>query len=144
MAFQEGHATKTYHKKAYPAIDPTRPELSAKGKTIVITGGGTGIGAETAVYFARAGASRIALLGRREQPLLDTKARIEAESPGTKILAIPTDVVKQSDVDAAFEKIASGGKINVLVSNAAVVGYMGRIDTVTVPSSSRPIPPPRI
>jgi hypothetical protein len=49
--------TKTSHKTAYPAISPTRPELTAKGKTIVITGGGTGIGAETALYFAKAGAA---------------------------------------------------------------------------------------
>ena len=65
--------TKTYHKATYPALDPTRPELSAKGKSIVITGGGTGIGAETAKYFAKAGASLIALLGRREEPLVTTR-----------------------------------------------------------------------
>jgi len=36
--------TKTYHHEAYPAIDPARPDLSARGKTILITGGGKGIG----------------------------------------------------------------------------------------------------
>jgi hypothetical protein len=31
--------TKTWHKTSYPAISPTRKELSAVGKTVVITGG---------------------------------------------------------------------------------------------------------
>lgn len=33
--------TKTYHTKPYPAISHDRPELSLKGKTVLITGGGT-------------------------------------------------------------------------------------------------------
>ncbi|KAA8568229.1 hypothetical protein EYC84_008613 [Monilinia fructicola] len=56
--------TSTWHSKTYPSLSPTRPELSAKGKSVLITGGGSGIGAETALYFATAGASRIALLGQ--------------------------------------------------------------------------------
>lgn len=34
--------TKTWHTASYPAISPSRPELSAKGKTVVITGGVSG------------------------------------------------------------------------------------------------------
>ena len=124
--------TKTYHKTTYPSLDPTRKELSARGKTIVITGGGTGIGAEAAKYFAKAGASRIGILGRREQPLLETKAAIEAENPGTKVLAIPTDVSKKSEVDAAFAKVAGDEKVDVLVSNAAVIGSLGSIADLSV------------
>ena len=119
--------TKTFHKTTYPSLDPTRKELSAQGKTIVITGAGTGIGAEVAKYFAKAGASRIGILGRREQPLLDTKTAIEAENPRTQVLAIPTDVSKKSEVDAAFAKVAGDGKVDVLVSNAAVIGALGPI-----------------
>lgn len=119
--------TKNFHKTVYPSIDPTRPELSAKGKTIIITGGGTGIGAETAKYFAKAGAARIGILGRRSQPLLDTKAAIEAQSPSTDVLAFPTDITKKNEVDAAFVKVAGDGEIHVLVSNAAVIGVQGRI-----------------
>ena len=114
--------TPTWHTKSYPSLSPNRPELSAKGKTVVITGGGSGIGAETAQYFAAAGASRIALLGRREQPLLNTKASIEGQFPGIQVFAKSTDVTKKSEVELAFATFLGDGKVNVLVSNAAVIG----------------------
>ncbi|TVY37448.1 Short chain dehydrogenase [Lachnellula occidentalis] len=114
--------TPTWHTKTHPSISPTRPELSAKGKTVVITGGGTGIGAETAHHFAEAGASRIALLGRRQQPLLDTKASIEHKFGNVEVFVAAADVTKKSEVDAAFATFVGNGKINVLVSNAATVG----------------------
>ncbi|KAF1981557.1 NAD(P)-binding protein [Aulographum hederae CBS 113979] len=116
-------ATKTWHSKPHPAISPSRPELSAKGKTIVVTGGGTGIGAATAHSFAEAGASRIALLGRREQPLLDTKASIQQKFPGVDVFTASTDVTKKDSVEAAFSAfVGADGKIDVLVSNAAIMG----------------------
>jgi NAD(P)-dependent dehydrogenase (short-subunit alcohol dehydrogenase family) len=123
--------TKTYHKTAYPSIDPTRPELSAKGKTISITGAGTGIGAATANAFAQAGASRIAIFGRRGNPLLNTKNEIEAEYPNTEIPAIPTDVSNNDEVDAIFAKLAGEGKIDILVSNAAILGNKGLVTNLT-------------
>jgi NAD(P)-dependent dehydrogenase (short-subunit alcohol dehydrogenase family) len=89
---------------------------------VVVTGGGTGIGAETARYFAEAGASRIALFGRREQPLLDTKASIEHKFPNVEVFVASTDVTKKSEVDAAFAKFVDDGKIHVLVSCAAMIG----------------------
>jgi NAD(P)-dependent dehydrogenase (short-subunit alcohol dehydrogenase family) len=89
---------------------------------VVVTGGGTGIGAETARYFAEAGASRIALLVRREQPLLDTKASIEHKFADVEVFVASTDVTKKSEVDAAFAKFVGDGKIHVLISNAAMIG----------------------
>lgn len=114
--------TATWHATAYPSISPTLPALSAAGKTILITGGGTGIGAETALSFAAAGASRIALLGRREAPLLETKTSIETQYPSVEVIATATDVTQKSAVDAAFAAVAGGGAIDVLVSNAAIIG----------------------
>lgn len=89
---------------------------------MIVTGGGTGIGAETARYFAIAGAARIALLGRREQPLLDTKASIEHKFADVEVFVASTDVTKKSEVDAAFAKFVGDGKIHVLVSGVAMTG----------------------
>lgn len=114
--------TSKYHSTIYQTIDPTRPELSAKGKNVIITGGGTGIGAETALYFAKAGAARIAILGRRKQPLLDTKATIERQFPSVEVFVAPTDVTIKDEVDTAFSNFVGHGKIHVVVSGAAKTG----------------------
>ena len=51
--------TKTWHDDTYPAIDPQkRPELRLDGKTIVISGGGAGVGRGLTQAFANAGAKK--------------------------------------------------------------------------------------
>lgn len=122
--------TSKWHTETYQSISPSRPELSAKDKTVVVTGGGTGIGAETARSFAEAGASRVALLGRREQPLLDTKASIEHKFPYVEVFVVPTDVTNQEQVEAAFSKFAGDRRIDVLISNAAVIGAQEAVGDV--------------
>lgn len=122
--------TSTWHSNTYQSLSPTRPELSAKGKAILVTGGGTGIGAETAAYFAEAGASRIALLGRREQPLVDTKASINQKFPDVEVYIAPTDITNKEQVDAAFEEFVGNGKLHVLVSNAATIGPQNAVQDV--------------
>ncbi|KAF2759900.1 NAD(P)-binding protein [Pseudovirgaria hyperparasitica] len=114
--------TAKFHSTTYPTLNPERPELSAKGKSVLITGGGTGIGAETAKYFAAAGAPRIALLGRREQPLLETKAALEQKHPGLEVFVAATDVTKKDQVDEAFLKFAGKSGLDVVVSGAAIIG----------------------
>ncbi|KAK4496639.1 hypothetical protein PRZ48_012621 [Zasmidium cellare] len=120
--------TTKWHSNTYPSISPSRLELSAKGKVVLVTGGGTGIGAETARSFAEAGASRIALLGRREQPLLDTKATIEKQYPGVEVFTAPTDVTNKSQMDDAFKRFAGNGTIDVVVSNAALTGPLDSVE----------------
>ncbi|OQE41881.1 hypothetical protein PENCOP_c004G07035 [Penicillium coprophilum] len=130
MAVPFPSPTTKWHTKAYQSISPDRPELSAKGKTLVVTGGGTGIGSETARHFAEAGVSRIALLGRREQPLLETKASIENKFPQIEVFVAPTDITNKDQVDAAFVEFAIEGSIDILVSNAAIIGPQEGIGNV--------------
>lgn len=132
--------TKSWHSKPYPFISPTRPELSARGKNIVITGGGTGIGQATGVAFAKAGAKSIAILGRRADKLEASEAAILAAvaSEGTTTTTTTTtvlhetvDLLDRAQTAAAFDSIARkvGGKIDVLVSNAGLAGDVGPMAT---------------
>ncbi len=91
------------------------PEANA-GKVALVTGGGTGIGAATALELARTGAS-VAICGRRPEPLQAVRASIEAF--GGSCLTVPTDVREPDQVealvDAALERF---GVIDLLVNNA--------------------------
>jgi NAD(P)-dependent dehydrogenase (short-subunit alcohol dehydrogenase family) len=115
-------ATAKWHDNTYDSISATRPELSVSGKSVIVTGGGTGIGAETAFAFATAGASRIAILGRREQPLLDTKVRIQQDYPNVEVFTASADIGNKEEINAAFDNFSGQGKIDILISNAAVAG----------------------
>lgn len=112
--------TKTFHTKPYPAIDPSRPELSTAGKVILITGGGSGIGPRIVHAFAVSGATKISILGRTASSLLQTKREVEAAYPGVEVLTYVADLVGQAAINAAFAatKLAFG-PIDILISNAA-------------------------
>ncbi|OCL02477.1 NAD(P)-binding protein [Glonium stellatum] len=112
--------TKLSHSESYPAISPSRPELSVKDKAVVITGGGSGIGASIAKAFAAGGSTKIAIISRTEKNLLATKHAIEEEFLGTEVLAVPADITNARQVDDAFLKISQTfDKIDVLVCNSA-------------------------
>jgi len=112
--------TKLSHSESYPAISPSRPELSVKGKAVVITGGGSGIGASIAKAFASGGSTKIAIISRTEKNLLATKHAIEEEFIGTEVLAVSADITNVRQVEDAFLKISqSFKKIDVLVCNSA-------------------------
>ena len=91
------------------------PDANA-GKVALVTGGGSGIGASTALELARTGASLV-ICGRRAEPLATVQAAIEAA--GGACLAVPTDVREPDQVaslvEAALDRF---GAIDVLVNNA--------------------------
>jgi NAD(P)-dependent dehydrogenase (short-subunit alcohol dehydrogenase family) len=96
--------------------DPFRPGLLS-GKTTVITGGGTGLGQSMALRLAGLGA-RVAVLGRRPDPLNETADRIR--KAGGTAAAVPCDVREPEAVRAAFDAVEKElGPPNQLINNAA-------------------------
>jgi NAD(P)-dependent dehydrogenase (short-subunit alcohol dehydrogenase family) len=87
------------------------------GKTALVTGGGTGIGAEIAAGYAALGAD-VAVLSRNQDHLRAAAARVEAA--GRRALVLPCDVRHPEQVAAATEAMVTEfGRIDVLVNSAA-------------------------
>lgn len=88
--------------------------MRLKGAHALITGGGTGIGAAIARALTAEGA-KLTLVGRREQPLVQTSAGIEGAAFAT------ADVTDRGQVAAAFAAArAAHGPVTILVNNAGV------------------------
>ena len=96
-------------------------------KVVVVTGSGTGIGQAIAKRFAENGAS-IILLGRRKEPLEQTRSELEkiVASTGSKgkIRIFPgVDVSDEIAITNMFSTISNElGPIDILVNNAGVSG----------------------
>ena len=122
--------TKTYHRTTYPKIDPTRPELSTKGKNIVITGGGSGLGKHIARAFGNSGTTNLALISRTESTLLKTKNEIEKESPSTRVWIYVADMVDATSIEKALAAYAHdiNGAVDILVANAAFLADLVPIE----------------
>jgi len=89
-----------------------------KGKTIIITGGGTGLGKSMAVRFAELGANLV-LTSRRQDVLDETSAEIK-EATGAKILTVAADIRSPEQVaDMVAQSVSRFKKIDGLLNNAA-------------------------
>jgi NAD(P)-dependent dehydrogenase (short-subunit alcohol dehydrogenase family) len=123
--------TPTIHNDTYPAIDPTKVNLS--GKNVLITGASKGIGRAIAISYARAGASSIAILARSEDALhqvaLDIlKAARSAKRPPPKIMACTVDVTsRQSVEETAVDVEKAFGHLDFLIHNA---GYLEKFTPI--------------
>ena len=95
-----------------------------KGLSVLITGGGSGIGEGVARYYTERGA-RVTICGRRQEKIDAVAAEL-----GSSCIAVKADVTDTSDrskaVDAA---VTHGGKLDLLVSNAGNM-YRGEVDTL--------------
>lgn len=82
--------------------------MSFRGKRVLITGGGSGTGADLARGFAEAGAE-VVIAGRRA----DALARVAARFPGMR--TVPADVTDEASVRAMF---AASGPCDIVIANA--------------------------
>src|SRR3954471_6673373 len=87
------------------------------GKRILVTGGGSGLGAAMARRFVELGAELI-ICGRRLELLETTAAQIRSDIGG-KITAIRCDIRDGAAVDAMLDQVWREAPLDVLVNNAA-------------------------
>lgn len=88
-----------------------------KGKSIIITGGGTGLGKSMATRFAELGANLV--ITSRRQEVIDSTAE-ELRKYGTKVLAITCDVRDPEQVnDMVSQTVSELGQVDILLNNAA-------------------------
>jgi NAD(P)-dependent dehydrogenase (short-subunit alcohol dehydrogenase family) len=99
------------------------------GKTMLITGGGTGIGKGTAEYFLERGA-RVTIAGPDQAILDGAVAELIRKAGSNSIRAILCDVREEDQVQAAVELAADGGNLDIMFANAGT-GLPGPVQLLT-------------
>ena len=95
-----------------PLSLPTGVNIDLRGKTVLLTGASSGIGAAAAEKFAAAGSTVIAV-ARRAELLEELAGRITAA--GGQARALPCDLADLDAIDALCESV---GPVDILVNNA--------------------------
>uniref|UniRef100_U5EYA8 Putative reductase n=1 Tax=Corethrella appendiculata TaxID=1370023 RepID=U5EYA8_9DIPT len=95
--------------------------MNFAGKVVLITGASSGIGAATAVQFAKLGAS-LSLTGRKLENLTKVADDCEKFGANQKPLLVVADVTKEEDVVRIMdETLKKYQKLDVLVNNAGII-----------------------
>ncbi|KAH9825846.1 NAD-P-binding protein [Teratosphaeria destructans] len=115
--------TPSIHNDTYDFINPTRVDLS--NRAVLITGASKGIGRATALSYARAGASYIAIAARSSLDSLEGELEEAAKKAGRaspKVLALQQDVTDNASVEKTVEDVEEiFGRLDIVISNA---GYL--------------------
>jgi NADP-dependent 3-hydroxy acid dehydrogenase YdfG len=121
--------TTQVHSDTYPAIDPTKADLT--GKAVYVSGASRGIGKAIAISYAKAGASFIAVSARSNLTEVENdikKAATEAGRKSPQTLSIKVDVTDPESVKNVRTEIEKAfGKLDIVVNNAAIIGDLTRI-----------------
>lgn len=116
--------TPTLHRSPYPFLSPSSPANSAaaEGKIILITGGGTGIGAAAAKTWTQAGASGIVLVGRRPNLLEDISSELRSVNGKVQVLVVKADISLPDETEIVFVKTKEefGRTADIVLANAGV------------------------
>lgn len=83
--------------------------MTIAGRRVLVTGGGSGAGADLALGFARAGAAEVVICGRRVSALEATAAQHPA------IRALACDVTDEASVKELY---AQAGRVDIVIANA--------------------------
>src|SRR5437870_5285981 len=94
-----------------------------RGKVAVVTGAGSGIGRALALRLAAEG-MRLVVADVNSEALAGVERELRAG--GHEVLAMPTDVAQEADVERLAERAyAAYGAVHLLCNNAGVVGRFG-------------------
>jgi len=108
------------------------------GKTVLVTGASSGIGAATAVLFARGGANVILLARRKDALATVSEACLAAHKEsglqqGGKFVTIPLDVSDKQQIAALWEKVPQDLRdVDILVNNAGFVRGVEHVGDIAV------------
>lgn len=92
--------------------------VDIKGRSILVTGASSGIGAHFAKILTRGGA-RVALAARRVDRL--EELRTEMVAGGADVIAVPMDVTDEASTISAYDTVQSAfGRIDSVIANAGV------------------------
>jgi NAD(P)-dependent dehydrogenase (short-subunit alcohol dehydrogenase family) len=92
--------------------------MTDTSRIALVTGAGSGVGKAAALALLAAG-WRVALVGRRPEPLQDVAAQSGASAE--RFLVVPADVSDEASVQAMFGKVVSHfGRLDLLFNNAGV------------------------
>lgn len=98
--------------------DSMLKDNALQDKTIVVTGGGTGLGKSMATYYSKLGAN-VVITSRKLDVLEKTAAEISSETKN-EVLAVACDVRKEDEIKAMLEQtLTKFGRVDGLLNNAA-------------------------
>jgi 3-oxoacyl-[acyl-carrier protein] reductase len=101
--------------------DATRSDL--RGRTALVTGGGTGLGRAVALRLAAAGAAVAVNYSRSSEEARATAGEIE--TAGGRAIAVQADVSDSDAVSAMMREVAQAlGPVEVLIANAGITQYV--------------------
>lgn len=100
-----------------------------EGKTVLVTGGNSGIGKAAALLFAKQGA-QVAVAARRETEVHAVVKEIQAA--GGVAIGVPTDISDAAQVSSMVETVTSEfGRLDAAFNNAGIMGRWDAIDSLT-------------
>lgn len=100
--------------------------MSFSDKVVLVTGASSGIGAATAIEFAKEGAT-VAIVGRNEEKLNNVAG--EVEKVGPKPLILQADISNDNEAKNMVEEVIMKlGKLDVLVNNAGLTKFGSILD----------------